>query len=217
MIEIFLAVAMIISLIALYKFLPNRKIFIYFCVSLIIVFAIAGLLARTQEPKESLNQEEISKIIRQQKIFSDWYNEYQKDIEQLDRNWQQYQNIIDNFKSNEIDEEIFFERLANLENEARIEQVHVYTLKVPSEIDEECRILIEEILKKIRRYSDAQIQTISLSKSLIDTEKFLNADHQQRVHQLENIIIRESPTGLFIAKELSAILKYFQLPEEVKK
>ena len=56
MFETFLILATVISLFVLYKFLPNRKIFLYFCLSLIVVFAIAGLIARTQQPQQDMNE-----------------------------------------------------------------------------------------------------------------------------------------------------------------
>ncbi len=211
MTEIFLAAAMIVSLIILYKYLPNRKIFIYFCMSLVMVFAIAGFLTRSQQPQQTMNQTQRLEIMNRQKIFIDWYTEYQKDIEQLDRNWQSFHNIIENFKSDETNDETIFERLSNLESEVRIEQVHIYTLKVPSGIGEECSALTEEILKKTRQYADAQAQTISLCKSLTETEKFLNSSRQEQIHQFQDIIIREAPAGLFTANEISEILRYFKL------
>ena len=213
----FLLIAMIISLVALYKFLPNRKIFYYFCASLVIVFAIAGLIARTQQPKESMDEAQRYAILQQQKIFTGWYTNYQKDIDQLDRNWKLFFTIIENFNSDNIDVETLHERLINLENESKIEQVHIYTLKPPPDMGEECNLLIEEMLKKTQRYCDAQTQTISRTRSAIELEIFLSAEHKEQIHMLENIIIRESPTGLFTSMELTAILNYFEVPDDFQK
>ena len=214
MLVAFLTLATIISLAILYKFLPNRKIFIYFCLSLILVFAIAGLIARNQQPQEKMNQAERYVLQQQQQVFIGWYTNYQKDIDQLDRNWQLYHNIIENFTTENIDIDTLHERLTNLETEARIEQVQIYTLKVPPGLGEDCNILIEQMLKKTRDYTDAQIQTISMSKAVIEVDGFQNATHQEQVHLFQDIIIREAPTGLFTANELSAILNYFKLPED---
>ena len=214
MLEIFLATATIISLAILYKFLPNRRIFMYFCLSLVIVFAIAGFIARSQQPQETMNAAERYTLQRQQKAFTDWYSDYQKDIDQLDRNWQLYHSIVENFTAENIDIDTMYERLLDLENEARIEQVHIYTLKSPLDVDEECTRLIEEMLKKTQRYTDAQTQTISMSRAVIESENFSNASHKEQAHLFQDIIIREAPIGLFTANELSAILKYFTLPED---
>ncbi len=210
----FLIIATIISLSILYKYLPNRKIFIYFCISLVIVFAIAGLIARSQQPQQTMNEAERYALQQQQKIFTGWYTNYQKDIDQLDRNWQLYHNIIENFNAENMDAYDLFERLSNLESEARIEQVHIYTIKPPPGIGEECNLHIEEMLRKTQRYSDAQTQTISLTRAAVEDEKFLTLEHSVQCHILQDIIIRESPTGLFTSNELSEILNYFKLPED---
>lgn len=214
MLEIFLAIATIISLAILYKFLPNRKIFIYFCLSLLIVFTIAGLIARSQQPQQTINEAERLVLQQQQQAFTNWYGEYQKDIDQLDRQWQQYHNIIENFTAEDMDIDTLYEQLADLENEAHIEQVHIYTLKVPPETGEQCSQLIDSILKKTQRYADAQIQTIAMSKAVINTESFNNATHEEQVHLFQDIIIRDAPIGLFTANEISAILNYFALSKD---
>ena len=214
MLEVFLVLATVTSLIILYKFLPNRKIFMYFCLSLVVVFTIAGLIARSQQPQESMNEAERYVIQERQKIFTAWYTNYQKDIDQLDINWQLYHNIIENFSSDNIDSEELHDRLMDLEKESRIEQVNIYTLKPPPDVGDECNAMIEEMLRKTQRYVDAQAQTIALTRSAVEEEGFLTAKHNEQIHMLQNIIIREAPTGLFTANELSAILKYFTLPED---
>ena len=215
MLKIFLAIATIISLAILYKFLPNRKIFIYFCLSLLMVFTIAGLIARSQQPQQTINEAERLVLQQQQQAFTNWYGEYQKDIDQLDRQWQQYHNIIENFTSDDdMDIDTMYEQLADLETEAHIEQVHIYTLKVPPETGEQCGQLIDSILKKTQRYADAQIQTITMSKAVINTESFNKATHEEQVHLFRDIIIRDAPIGLFTANEISAILNYFALSKD---
>ena len=181
---------------------------------MVIVFLIAGFISRTQQPQEPLNESELYELQKQQKIFTDWYTDYQKNIDELDRNWQSYHHIIENFKIDNIDEDELHERLEKLEKEVRIEQVNIYTLKPPEGISDSCSTLIDEMLKKTQRYVDAQSQTISLTRSAVEEEGFVKAKHDDQVHMLQNIIIRESPTGLFTANELSAILNYFTLPED---
>ena len=214
--ELLLILFTVTSLIILYKFLPNRKIFFYFCLSLVIVFAIAAFIARSQQPQEEMNEAQRYALIEQQKIFIGWYTNYQKDIDQLDRNWQLYHSTIESFNEDNIDVDILHERLVNLESEARIEQVHIYTIKPPPGLGEECTELVETMLNKTRLYSDAQTQTISLTRLAVESEELLNLDHKEQIQWLQDIIIRESPTGLFTANELSAILNYFVLPNSNK-
>ena len=161
-----------------------------------------------------MNEAERLLLQQQQQAFTNWYSEYQKDIDRLDRQWQLYHNIIDNFTADNIDVDTMYEQLADLETEAHIEQVHIYTLKVPPEAGEQCGQWIEAILKKTQHYTDAQAQTIAMSKAVIDTESFTNSTHSEQAHLFQDIIIREGPIGLFTANELSAILNYFTLPED---
>lgn len=208
--KIFLIVATVVSLVVLYRALPNRRVFAYFCISLVVVFVIAGLVTRTQQPQEPKPEAERQIVAQQQAVFIGWYTEYQKDIDQLDRNWQLYHNIIESFTAESIEVETLHERLERLESEARIEQVQIYTLKAPAGLGEECNVWIEQILRKTRDYTDAQTQTIALSKAAAEAEAFQVATHEEQVHMLQNIMIREAPTGLFTASELSSILKYFE-------
>ena len=213
MLVTFLAAATVVSLAVLYKFLPNRKIFVYFCLSLLVVFTIAGFIARSQQPQQTMDPAELLTLQQQQQAFSSWYTDYQREIDNLDRQWQLYHNIVENFTADNIGADTMYEQLAELETEARIEQVNIYTLKAPPETGEECSRRIEEILKKTRYYADAQTQTIALSKAVIETESFSNATHAEQAHLFRDIIIREAPVGLFTANELSEIRSYFTLPE----
>ena len=182
--------------------------------SLIMTFSIAAFISRNHEPQQSMNEAQRYALQQQQKIFIIWYTDYQKDIDNLDRNWQLYHNIVESFINNNIDIETAYERLSDLESEARIEQLHIYTLKVPPGLGEECNNALEEIIRKTQKYADEQTQTISLTKNAINPEQSLNDNHNEQVKILQNIMIRESPTGLFTANELSAILNYFTLPED---
>ena len=133
----------------------------------------------------------------------------------MDRHWQLYHKIVENFTADNIDVDTMYEQLSDLENESRIEQVHIYTLKVPPETGEQCGQWINSILKKSQLYVDAQVQTISMSRTVIESESFNNATHSEQAHLFQDIIIREAPIGLFTANEISAILHYFTLPEDL--
>ena len=157
-------------------------------------------------------------LIEQQKIFTAWYSQYQKDIEQLDRNWQLYHSIVDNINAEDIDIAMLHERLSELEIEAKKEQVNVYTLKPPPGLGAECEMAVEQLIRKTQIYADAQIQTISLSVNAINPELLQNDDLQTEdieslIKSLQDIMIRNSPIGLFTANELSIILNYFDIDE----
>ena len=186
----------------------------YFCTSLILVFATAALINQRQTPQPSINEEQRNEILHQEQIFMEWYENYQKDIDQLDRNWQLYHNTLANFKMNNIDAEEFYERMKRLEETTRVEQVNIHKLQPPEEIGMECKQILNQVIKKTQIYVDAQTQTISLTKDAAAPENLHTENHDEQVRLFQEIMIRESPAGLFTSSEISTILDYFYFPPE---
>ncbi len=199
------------ALIALYKFLPNRKFFPYFCAMLLIVF-FASAFIQNRLSQHEIDRAQIEKIREQQQLFSDWYADYQKDIEQLDRNWQLYHSLIENLKAAEIYEHSTYEQLIDLEIDALAEQRHIHALKVPDGLNLECSMLLADIIKKTQDYVDAQTKTISLVKAAANPETFTNLNALNK--KIKDITIRESPAGLFTAAEVAAIRDNLIVPGE---
>ena len=179
-----LLIAAIVSLIVLYKFLPTRKIFLVICALLIVVFGASAFIHARQAQREQITRAQLEELQARQKIFGEWYADYQKDMD------------AQNFNA-----EAFYQRLKQLEQESIEEQIKIHTLHAPPELDRENRKLVEEIIRKTRRYVEAQTQAISLSATAANPPvepEILRA-------RLHDIMIRESPEGLFIAQEISAI------------
>lgn len=210
---IFFAAAVII-LIALYRFFPNKKIFSGFLISIILIFGISAFIQNKKAEQEIITREQIEEIRTQQKIFGEWYADYQKDIEQLDRNWQLYYNIVESLKTAEVYEYSTYEQLKELEWLAIDEQVRVYNLSVPREFDEECSLLLSEVINKTKIYSDAQVKVITSVCAAANPEDVENFDLQIFNRKIKDITIRESPAGLFTAIEISAIRDRLTVPEE---
>lgn len=202
----------IMALIALYKFLPNRKIFICFCSTLVIVFCISAFIQINNSRNEVISRAEIEDILTQQKIFGDWYAAYQKDIDHLDRNWQLYHSIIESLKTAEVYEYSTYEQLLELEEDALEEQEKIHALKIPNDLDSEHAILLNEIIRKTRLYVDAQTKTISAVRKAADPENFEDLEILNKF--IKDITIRESPTGLFTAAEVAAIRENLAVPGE---
>lgn len=191
------------ALIALYKFLPNRKIFICFCATLVIVFCISAFIQMQTNRQEVITRAQMEDIREQQKIFGEWYAAYQKDIDHLDRNWQLYHSIIETLKTTEIYEYSTYEQLLELEEDALEEQKKIHALKVPDNLNSDSAILLNEIIRKTRLYVDAQTKTISASRIAADPENFKDLEKLNKI--IKDIVIRESPAGLFTASEVAAI------------
>ena len=210
---IFFAVAAVI-MILLYRFLPNRKIFIYFCVLMIFVFGASAFFQYKLSQEQMITREQIEEIRAQQQIFADWYAAYQKDIEQLDRNWQLYYQIVETLKTAEIYEYATYEQLKELEWAAIDEQVKIYKLNVPPELDAESHELLSQVIQKTKIYADAQVKVISAVCTAANPEGVENFDLQALNKKIKDITIRESPAGLFTATEISTIRDKLVVPGE---
>lgn len=193
-----------VSLIVLYKFLPTRKIFLVICVLLIVVFAVSAFIHVRQSQREEITRAQLEELQERQKIFGEWYADYQKDIDRLDRNWQLYHNILDGLKSTDaqsFNAEAIHQRLKELEQESIDEQSKIHAMTAPLGLDAENRKRVEEILRKTQRYVEAQTHAISLSATAATPPVELETLRLK----LHDIMIRESPEGLFTAQEISAI------------
>ena len=199
------------ALFMLYRFIPNKKFFAYFCVVFALVFIVAAFV-QNRRTHEEISRTQVEAIENQQKIFMDWYAEYQKDIDTIDRNWQLYHTIAENFKSGEIDDYAAHVRLAELEAEIIDEQVRIHMLAPPSELDGECKNLLATVIRKTQNYVDAQTRTITLTKDATDYEKVQDVEQMKRL--VQDIMIRESPAGLFTANEIARIRDILTVPEE---
>ena len=199
-----LIIAAGVTLALLYKFSPTRKGFMIICTLMLVVFSVSLLIHGRQVRQEQITRAQLEDLLERQKIFGDWYAAYQKDIDRLDRNWQLYHNILDGLKATDaqsFNAEAIHLRLKELEQESVDEQLKIHMLSPPPALDSDNRYLVEVVIKKTQRYVDAQTRTITLSAQAatppIDLE-ILQA-------RLQDIMIRESPEGLFTAQEISAI------------
>ena len=200
----FILIAAGVTLALLYKFSPTRKNFIIICVLLLVVFSVSFFIHGQQVRQEKITQAQLEDLQKRQKIFGEWYAAYQKDIDRLDRNWQLYHNILDGLETTDaqsFNAEAIYLRLKELESESLDEQFKIHHLNPPKGLDADNREFVDVIIKKTQRYVDAQTKTISLSTQAATPPVEL----ENLKIRLHDIMIRESPEGLFTAQEISAI------------
>ena len=161
-----------------------------------------------------MTRDQIESIRYQQKIFGDWYAAYQKNIDALDRNWQLYYQIAETLKTAEIYEYSTYEQLKELEVAAIDEQMKIYNLEVPRELDDESHILLSSVINKTKIYSDAQVKIISSVCVAANPEGAEDFDLAALNRKIKDITLRESPAGLFTATEISAIRDKLVVPGE---
>lgn len=197
-----LLIAATVALIALYKFLPNKKFFPYVCGAVIVIFGASAFI-KDYYGNAVMTRAQLEEFQLQQKIFGEWYADYQEDINSLDRNWQRFYNIVETLKTAEVYEYSTYEQLLDLEQETLAEQKRINKLVVPPELNEECRDLLASVIVKTKTYADAQVKTVSLTRQAADPATVTDVNRMNR--RINEITIRETPAGLFTATEISAI------------
>ena len=175
------------ALVLLYRWIPSRKIWALFSLTLLFAGA-AAFWSFPPPPAPKMTEEERIEIHQQQEIFTAWYDEHKKNITQLDYNWQQYHNILESFKEGAIDIQTAYVRLTQLAEDA----------------------------KHTRDAVDAHIPPLALSrtKNAADPAQLLTRDVAEQSRILEDTMIRESPPGLFLAEEISALRENLTIPPE---
>ena len=197
-------IAATIALALLYKFMATRKNFFVICAVIVVVFGISAFFHGRQVQQEEISRAQLEELHERQKIFGEWYASYQRNIDSLDRNWQTYHNIIDGLQTMDAESfnaEAVYLRFKELEQESIDEQIKIYGLTAPQLLDEESRTLVETVIRKTKDYVDAQTRTISLSAKAAQSVTEL----ETLKLKLHDIMIRESPEGLFTAQEITAI------------
>ncbi len=199
-----LLVAAGVTLALLYKFSPSRKGFMIICGFLIVVFGVSLFIHGRQVQEEKITRAQQEDLQERQKIFGQWYAAYQKDIDRLDRNWQLYHNLLDELETTDeqsFNAEAFFLRLKELENDSADAQLKIQKLSPPPGLDANNSDLVDMVIVRTQRYVEAQTRTITLSAQAAAPPVEIEILRKR----LRDIMIRESPEGLFTAQEISAI------------
>ena len=148
---IYIGAAIAVVLLALlYHYIPSRKIFFAFffvlCAASAIVFFAwpsphrNGDAVISQEMREERQQ--------QQQIFAGWYKDYQKDIEDLDRNWQRYHKILADFKADIISIQTAYLRLSQLEKDSQALDTRIASRTPPLALNDTCYDQSIELVRK---------------------------------------------------------------------
>ena len=210
----YLLVALVLLvLLLLYRWIPNRKIWALFSLTLLLTGG-AAFWSFPPPPEPAMTAEEKAEIHQQQEIFSSWYEKHKKNIGQLDYNWQQYHNILESFKEGDIDIQTVYVRLTQLTEDAKRTRDAVDSLVPPLALTNANYDLVSSIRQKTLAYAEAQQQAISRTKNAADPAGLLTGKPKEQSRILEDTMIRESPSGLFTAEEVSALRDNLTIPPE---
>ena len=201
------------ALVLLYRWIPSRKIWALFSLTLLFAGA-AAFWSFPPPPAPKMTEEERIEIHQQQEIFTAWYDEHKKNITQLDYNWQQYHNILESFKEGAIDVQTAYVRLRALTEDAKRTQGAVEANTPPLALSGINYDLCASVQQKTLAYAEAQQQAISRTKNAAAPAQLLTRDPVEQSRILEDTMIRESPPGLFLAEEISALRENLTIPLE---
>lgn len=213
---IYIGAAIAVVLLALlYHYIPSRKIFFAFffvlCAASAIVFFAWPSPHRNGD---AVISQEMREERQQQQIFAGWYKDYQKDIEDLDRNWQRYHKILADFKADIISIQTAYLRLSQLEKDSQALDTRIASRTPPLALNDICYDQSIELVRKAHAYAEAQHRAIALTRAAADPANLRTDDQEEQSRMLQAVMIRESPPALFIADEIAAIRNYLALPEE---
>lgn len=213
---IYIGAAVAVVLLALlYRYIPSRKVFCAFCLVLCSASAIVFFLWPTpHRSSDAVVSQEVREERQQQQVFAVWYTDYQKDLEDLDRNWQRYHKILADFKADIISIQTAYLRLAQLEKDSQALDTRIAGRTPPLALNDFCYDQSIELVRKAHAYADAQHRAIALTRAAADPANLSTDDQEEQSHMLQAVMIRESPSALFIADEIAAIRDYLAVPEE---
>lgn len=213
---IYIGAAVAVVLLALlYRYIPSRKVFFAFCLVLCAASAIVFFLWPTPHRNSDavISQEVREERQQQQQVFAVWYQDYQKDLEDLDRNWQRYHKILADFKADIISIQTAYLRLAQLEKDSQALEMRIAGRTPPLALNDVCYDQSIELVHKAHAYADAQHRAIALTRAAADPANLQTDDQEEQSRMLQAVMIRESPPALFIADEIAAIRDYLAVPE----
>lgn len=214
---IYIGAAVAVVLLALlYRYIPSRKVFFAFFLVLCAASAIVFFLwpAPHRNSDAVVSQEVREERQQQQQVFAVWYTDYQKDLEDLDRNWQRYHKILADFKADIISIQTAYLRLAQLEKDSQALDTRIAGRTPPLALNDFYYDQSIELVRKAHAYADAQHRAIALTRAAADPANLSTDDQEEQSHMLQAVMIRESPPALFIADEIAAIRDYLAIPEE---
>ena len=213
MILYLLAAILVVLLILLYRYLPNKRIYACFCVTLAALGVLCYIFFPRTSQTEAMTEEQKYDILQQQQIFATWYAGYQKDVKDLDHNWRWYHQILEDFKEDNISIQTAYVRLKQLEEDEKALTARIADSAPPLELHDNFYDLTASIVQKAKAYAEAQQKAITLTRAASDPQRMPTDDQEEQNRLLQTVMEKESPVGLFTAEEIAEIRNGLAIPE----
>ena len=197
------------------RYFPNRRAFYLFCLTVAAAGIFTGMIVSSQTTSTpAMDDSEKYALLQQQQIFASWYTDYKKDIDQLDHNWQQYHRILADFKADNISIQTTWLRLQQLEKSAARLDASISQLTPPAALEGDNYDLVFAIIQKTQAYAAAQHKAIRRTRAAADPSQQISEVQEEQSRRLEEIMILESPVGLFTAGEVASLRDNLTIPDE---
>ena len=203
-----LMVGVILLLIILFRYLP-RRVFFIFVTLLAVLGGIVFRIQMAERAPEPLTIEQRAAIAHDQELFMPWWEMYQKQIVELDRDWTRYHQILADAREGESDIAITYARLVNLERDMQDLRTRMEKSSPPTELSDRVYDPIAVIVSKTNDYAAAEQKAITLTRAAADPTTMKEQNPAEQARLLELVMLRESPIALFIGDEVGAIRRYF--------
>ena len=213
MILYLLAAILVVLLILLYRYLPNKRIYACFCVTLAVLGVLCYIFFPRTSQTEAMTEEQKYDILQQQQIFATWYAGYQKDVKDLDHNWRWYHQILEDFKEDNISIQTAYVRLKQLEEDEKALTARIAHSAPPLELHDNFYDLTASTVQKTKSYAEAQQKAITLTRAASDPQRMPTDDQEEQNRLLQTVMEKESPVGLFTAEEIAEIRNGLAIPE----
>lgn len=202
-----------LTLLVLYRNLPNKKIFYAFCGTLLLAIGFVSHSVLTMQTEETTDEATIRHITAQQQIFAGWYADYQKQLDTINYNWNQCQGIVNDYAMDNISIRTAYTRLNILEHQAQNLSNDLQKFTPPISLDDGNYELSLSLLSKTQAYADAQLQTIQALRQVTDPATLHTDDHEIMSRLVQETLLRHRPAALFTAAETTALRTRLTLPE----
>lgn len=184
----------------------KRKKYIAIIVVTLIGFMILGYKIFRPAPAPKFTNEMKIEREYQRNLVAGWYEIHQKNIEQTDRNFKSFHDILESIREGSLTKEEVDERLLILEENARKNLENIRNNIPDTGLSDDYYDLVAIIRDKTIKYAESAYHAIGKVRVAHES----NADYET----LDDIRVRNVPTGLFVADEVVTLRESLEVKEE---
>lgn len=184
----------------------NNKKFIFIIVITCVGFLLLGYKIFKPAPSPVVTEEMRIEREFQRNLVASWYEVHQKNIDQLDRNFRSFQDIFEAMREGKLSYEEAHTKLLDLEENSRNTLSNIRNNVPDTKLSDNYYDIIAAIREKTVRYAEAAYHVIGKVRVALEN----NADYDT----LDNIRVRDIPTGLFVANEVVTLRESLEVKDE---